>query len=333
MRRRDFISLLAGAVMVWPLAVRAQQGGRLRRVGVLINSAESDSTYRAYVAAFLSALHNLGWVEGKNVHVDVRWNAGDATRVRANAAELVDLKPDVVMAASTASVTELHRLAKSIPIVFVQVSDPVAQGIVTSLTRPGGNITGFSNFEFSIGGKWVELLKEVVPALARVAVMSNPDTSPQTEYFLRAIRTTAEGYGIQVIPLPVRTNTEIEQGIENIARQPGGALILPTDSFTLVHNEMIIELTTRDRLPTISGNSGNFAGKGGLMYYGSLVDLANQYRQAAGYVDRILKGANPGDLPIQLTTSFRLVLNARTAKSIGVVFSQALLSRADEVIE
>jgi ABC-type uncharacterized transport system substrate-binding protein len=334
LRRRDFIKVVVGSgAAAWPLAAHAQQRDRTRRVGVLINSTDSDPVYQAYVAAFVTELRNLGWVDGQNAHLDIRWNGGDAERARTNASELVGLAPDVFMAVSTTNVTALHRLARSTPIVFVQVSDPVAQGIVASLTRPGGNITGFTNFEFSVGGKWVEVLREVVPTLARVAVMSNPDTSPQTKYFLRAIETTASTYGVQVLAMPVRTSADIKEGIEKIADQPNSGLILPTDSFTLVHNKLIIELSAHYRVPTISGNSDNFASNGGLMYYGSAVDLANQYRQAAGYVDRILKGAKPGDLPVQLTTSFRLVLNAKTAKSIGVVLPQALISRADEVIE
>jgi putative tryptophan/tyrosine transport system substrate-binding protein len=277
-------------------------------------------------------LRDLGWIDGQNVRIDIRWNGGEAERARAYAAELVGFAPDVIMAASTTNVTALRRLTSSIPIVFVQVSDPVTQGVVASLTRPGGNITGFTNFEFSIGGKWVELLKEVMPTLTRVAVMSNPDTSPQTKFYLRAIEAAASPKNIQVVAVPVRTTTEVEQAIEKIAGQPSSGLILPTDSFLTVHNKLIVELADRYHLPAVSANP-EFTSKGGLIYYGSAVDLLNQYRQAAGYVDRILKGVNPADLPVQLTTIFRLVVNAKVAKSFGIDLPPAVLARADEVIE
>ncbi len=225
---------------------------------------------------------------------------GDAKRAQDSAAELVALAPDVLLAASTTNLAALHRLTSSIPIVFVQVSDPVAQGFVASLTRPGGNITGFSAFEFTIGSKWVELLKDVVPDLVRVGVMSNPETSPQTMHFLRAIESAASTYGLELVRLPVRTSSEVEQAIEQFAAKPGSGLILPTDSFTRLHEKMIVELVVRNRLPTISGNDGITRG---LMYYGPDVDIANEYRQAADYVDRILKGEKPAQLPVQLSTS------------------------------
>ncbi len=330
MRRRDFIKVVAGSGAAWPFTSYAQQLKSMRRIGVLINSTETDPLYQSYVAAFISGLRDLGWVDGKNVRVDIRWNRGDAERAQADATELVAMSPDVLVAASTTNLMALQRLTSSLPIVFVQVSDPVAQGIVASLTRPGGNITGFCVYEFSIGSKWVELLREVVPSLTRVAVMSNPDTSPQTKYFLHAIEAAASAYNVQVVKLPVRTSTEIEQAIGKIARQPGRGLSLPTDSFIRLNEKLIVEVAANNRVPTIFGTNGSM---GGLIYYGPDVDLANQYRQAAGYVDRILKGAIPADLPIQLSTRYRLVVNTKAAKSLGIELPPLLLERADEIIE
>jgi putative ABC transport system substrate-binding protein len=330
MRRRDFIAIAGGAV-TWPFASRAQQPIRgTPLIGVLSNSVESDLLYRSYLQAFVLRLRDLGWIDGKNIRVDIRWNDGDAKRAQAIAAELVRLAPDVLVAASTTNLRALHRLTSSIPVVFVQVSDPVAQGFVASLARPGGNITGFSAFEFSIGSKWVELLKDTVPGLARVGVMFNPDTSPQTKHFLRAIESAASKFGIQVVSLAVRTDNEVEQKLEQFASEPGSGLIFPTDSFIRIHEEMIMELVARNRLPIISGNTGT---TGGLMYYGSDVDLAQEYRQVADYVDRILRGAKPTQLPVQLSARYRLVVNAKTATSLGIKLPPSLLDRADEVIE
>jgi len=332
MNRREFITLLGGlAITAWPLSAIAEQ--RMRRVGMLNNNVASDPFYQQYVDGLVEALRNLGWVDGRNLRLDIRWNGGDAALARAYAAELVALSPDVIFSASSTNLTALQQATRSIPIVFVQVSDPVVQGFVPSLVRPGGNVTGFTNFEFSIGGKWVELLKQVVPDLSRVAVMSNPDTSPQTKYWLRAIETAAASLGLQVVATPVRSVAEIEAAIEGFARQPNGGLILPTDSFTSLHRKLIAESANRFRLPAISGISDNFLSVGGLMYYGSIFGLGEQYRQAAAYVDRILKGAKPSDLPVQLTTSFRFGINLQTAKALGITVPIPLLGRADVVIE
>jgi putative ABC transport system substrate-binding protein len=331
MRRRELISLLGGAVIVFPLAATAEQ--RTRRVGVLNNASATDTFYQSYFVGFVEKLRHLGWVDGQNLRLDIRWNGGDASLARAYAAELVALSPDVILSASTTNLMALQQVTRSIPIVFVQVSDPVAQGFVPNLIRPSGNVTGFTNFEFSIGGKWVELLKQVAPDLSRVAVMSNPDTSPQTKYFLRAIEAAAVSLGVQVVGTPVRSVADIESAIESFARQPNGGLILPTDSFTSLHRKLIADSATRFRIPAISGTSDNFLSVGGLLYYGSSFGLGEQYRQAAAYVDRILKGAKPGDLPVQLTTSFRFGINLKTAKELGITVPIPLLGRADQVIE
>jgi putative ABC transport system substrate-binding protein len=331
MKRRAFITLLGGAVIAFPLSAIAEQ--RVRRVGMLNNNIASDTFYQQYIAGFVETLRNLGWVDGQNLRLDVRWNGGDATLARTYAAELVALSPDVILSASTTNLMALQQVTRSIPIVFVQVSDPVAQGFVPNLIRPAGHVTGFTNFEFSIGGKWVELLKQAAPDLSKVAVMSNPDTSPQTKYFLRAIETAAASLGVQVVATPVRSVADIEPAIESFARQPNGGLILPTDSFTSLHRKLIADSATRFRIPAISGISDNFLSVGGLMYYGSSFGLGEQYRQAAAYVDRILKGAKPGDLPVQLTTSFRFGINLKTAKALGITVPISLLGRADQVIE
>jgi putative tryptophan/tyrosine transport system substrate-binding protein len=327
MRRRDFISVLGGAAAAaWPVAARTQQGGPVRRIGVLMG----DSSAQPYVTAFVQALRTLGWIDGENVNIDVRWSSDE--RAHAIAAELVGLAPDAILCAFTLNLMALQQATRSVPIVFVQVSDPIAQGFVASLSRPGGNLTGFTNFEFSIGGKWVELLKQIAPDLLRVAVMFNPDRSPQSKYFLRAIEGAARSFGAQVVAAPVRSVVEIESSIEGFSDRPGG-LILPTDGFTTFHQKLIADLATRHRLPAITGNSSNFETSGILLYYGSNANLVENYRQAASYIDRILKGAKPGEMPVQLSTSFRLVINLKSAKALNLEVPPMLLALADEVIE
>jgi putative tryptophan/tyrosine transport system substrate-binding protein len=331
LKRREFITLLSGAAM-WPLAARAQQA---RHIGVLMNASATETVPQSFVAAFVLALRQLGWVEGQNVRIDLRWNAGDAQLARTYAAQLIGLTPDVILSASTTNLTILQQATSTVPIVFVQVSDPVVQGFVSNLARPGSNITGFSSFEFSIGGKCVELLKEVVPDLARVAVMFNPDTSPQTKYFLRAIEAAAQSFGVQVATSLVRTLADIEPAIEGLARSMNGGLILPTDSFTQLHHKLIVDFAARYRLPAISlgGGGYDFAEAGGLMQYGQGAAVADQYRQAAAYIDRILKGAKAGDLPIQLATSYPLLINRKTATALGLEIPPKLLFTAEKVIE
>jgi len=330
-KRRQFITLLGGAA-TWPLAARAQQPERLRRVGVLMNGAATETIPQSYVAAFVRELSQLGWSEGRNLRIDVRWNAGDAALARIYAAQLIGLTPDVILTASTTNLTVVQQATSTIPVVFVQVSDPVEQGFVASLTKPGGNLTGFSQFEFSVGGKWLDLLKEITPGLARVAVMFNPDTSPQSKFFMRSIEAAAPSLGVQVIAVPVRATADIEPAIESFARTPNGGLILTSDTFTRLRHKLIADLAARHRLPSISAEEP-FVRDGGLMYYGASVNVLEQMRQAANYVDRILKGTKPGDLPIQRADKYTLIINLKTAKALGLTVPLPLSGLADEVIE
>ena len=330
MRRREFIAGLGGAA-IWPLAARAQQ---TRLVGLLMNGNANELPIQANVKAFSERLGQLGWVEGKNLRLEVRWNGGNAEGARNFAAELVGLRPAAIATASTTNLLALRNATNTIPIVFLQVSDPVAQGFVPNLTKPGGNATGFSAYEFSIGGKWLELLKEMSPGLTHVAVMSNHDTSPQSKFFIRAIEAAASGFNIRVDQASVRSMADIESTIEKTAGQPGGGLIVPTDSYTRVRGERIAELTLKHRVPAI-GAFPEFIDKGGLLFYGpSAADnLVEQFRYAAGYVDRILKGTKPGDLPVQSTNKFVLFINRKTAATLGLEIPPKLLFTADRVIE
>ena len=332
MKRRAFITLLGGAAATWPLAARAQQGQRMRRIGVLMNGAATETIPQSYVAAFVRELSQLGWSEGRNLRIDVRWNAGDAALARIYAAQLIGLTPDVILTASTTNLTVVQQATSTIPVVFVQVSDPVEQGFVASITKPGGNLTGFSMFEFSVGGKWVDLLKEIAPSLARVAVMFNPDTSPQSKFFMRSIEAAAPSLGVQVIAVPVRATADIEPAIESFARTPNGGLILTSDTFTRLRYKLIADLAAYHRLPSI-GAEEPFVRDGGLMYYGANVNVLEQMPQAASYVDRILKGTKPGDLPIQRADKYTLIINLKTAKALGLTVPLPLSGLADEVIE
>jgi putative ABC transport system substrate-binding protein len=331
MRRREFITLVGGAA-AWPLAARAQQSERVRRIGVLMNGVATDTIPQSYVAAFAQGLRQLGWIEGGNLRIDVCWNAGDAALARTYAAQLIGLTPDLILAASTTNLTVVQQATSTVPVVFVQVSDPVEQGFVASITKPGGNLTGFSMYEFSVGGKWVDLLKEIAPSLSRVAVMFNPDTSPQSKFFMRSIEAAAPSHGVQAIATPVRTTPEIEAALQNFSREPNGGLILPTDTFTRLRSKLIAELAERHRLPSISAYDG-FTKDGGLIYYGAIINLPDQFRQAASYVDPILKGEKPGDLPIQRAVKYTLFLNLKTAKTLGLTVPLPLTGLADEVLE
>ena len=331
MKRREFIILLGGAA-AWPVAARAQQPGPVRRVGVLMNGAATEAAPQSYLAAFLQALQQLGWAEGKNLRVDVRWNAGDAALARIYAAQLIGLMPDVILTSSTTNLAVIQEGTSTVPVVFVQVSDPVEQGFVASLTKPGGNLTGFSQFEFSVGGKWLDLLKEITPGLARVAVMFNPDTSPQSKFFMRSIEAAAPSLGVQVIAVPVRATADIEPAIESFARTPNGGLILTSDTFTRLRHKLIADLAARHRLPSISAEEP-FVRDGGLMYYGASVNVLEQMRQAANYVDRILKGTKPGDLPIQRADKYTLIINLKTAKALGLTVPLPLSGLADELMD
>jgi putative ABC transport system substrate-binding protein len=311
-----------------PLSAQAQQ---TKRVGMLWNGDETLPSIRENFAAVEQALAKLGWVAGRNIYFETRYNGGDAQRARAYAAELVKLSPDVVLAASTTNLTAVRLATRTIPIVFASVSDPVVQGFVPSLMRPGSNITGFAAYEFSIAGKWLDLLKQMAPTITRVALVFNPETSAQSRHFLGAIKEAAPSIGVEVSTAPVHTASEIDGAMADFARQPGGGLIFPTDSFVSVHSEQIIELAARHRLPAIFGDRLNF-NKGGLMYYGQ-TDVTSAYRGAATYIDRILKGAQPGDLPVQLPTRYSLAINLKAAKALGLDVPISLLLIADEQIE
>jgi putative ABC transport system substrate-binding protein len=329
MRRRDFITLLGGAAAALPLAARAQQGAAMKRVGVLLNFAATQPRGQAALAAFVEGLRQLGWSEGRNLPIEVRWNAGDAELAKIFAAQLIGLMPDVILAASSTNLTMLRQVTSTVPIVFVTVTDPVEQGFVASLTRPGGNITGFSNYEFSIGGKWLELLKETAPSLARAAVLINPDTSPQLRFYMQAIEAAGSSLGVKVSAVAVRTAAEIEPAVRGFAAEPNGGLILPGNAFTNEHYSQIADLAARHRLPSIGLDQ--FARSGGLISY--YVDPVADFRAAAGYVDRILKGEKPADLPVQFPTKFEVLINLKTAKALGLIVPISVLTRADEVIE
>jgi putative tryptophan/tyrosine transport system substrate-binding protein len=323
MKRRAFITLLGGAAAAWPLAARGQQ---FRRVGVLMNTGVTDPSY---VAVFVQALRKLGWIDGQNLRLDIRWHENNHERARAFAAELAAIAPDVIVAAGAANLNALQRATQTIPIVFLQVSDPVAQGFVTGMAQPGGNITGFTGFEFSMGAKWLDLLKQMAPGLARVAVMFSPAT-PQSRFWLGPIEAAGPSLGIEVMAAPVRDTAEIERAVERISGQPNGGLIFPTDEFIRLHSTRVIQLTNRYRLPSIYP-APDYLMKGGLMYYGYV--RTDQYRQAAVYVDRILKGAKPGELPIQAPAKFELLINLTTAKALGIEVPMGLMLRADELVE
>jgi putative ABC transport system substrate-binding protein len=330
--RRKFLATLGGAAAAWPLLARAQQRDQVRRVGVLMNSTATDATWQSYFAAFTQGLRQLGWIEGQNLRIDTRWSAGDATLARIYAAQLIGLTPDVILASSTTNLTVIQQATSTVPVVFIQVSDPVAQGFVANVTRPGGNLTGFSMYEFAIGNKWLDLLKEIAPGLAHVGVMFNPNTSPQSKFFMQSIEVAAPSLGVQASVTPVRATADIEPAFERLAGAPNGGLILPTDSFTNLRIELIADLAARHRLPSISAYD-RFPKVGGLMYYGVSISALDQFQQAASYVDRILKGAKPGDLPIQRADKYTLVINLKVAKALGLTVPLPLAGLADELIE
>jgi ABC-type uncharacterized transport system substrate-binding protein len=330
MRRREFITLLGGAAATWPLAAHAQQSEGIRRVGVLMNGAESDPIYRAYVAAFVQTLQRLGWREGQNFRIDFRWPTADRERIGAAAVELTGMSPDVILSSGSASLAALARTTRSIQVVFVLVSDPVAQGFVTNLAHPGGNVTGFSAFEPSMAGKWLDLLKQASPGLRRAAIIFNPDTSPQSKLFVPAIEASASSLGVEVVAAPVHATGDFEPLIASLSQKPNSGLIFPSDQFLTSQRALILELVGRHRLPAVYA-SETFARNGGLIYYGT--DWQNQFRQAAIYVDRILKGSYAGELPVQQPTKFPLIVNLAAARALGIELPTALLLSADEVIE
>jgi putative tryptophan/tyrosine transport system substrate-binding protein len=325
MKRRDFITLIGGAATTWPLTARAQQ---MRRIGMLLAFSESDLEGQSRVAAFQKGLQELGWMDGRNVRIDYRWAVGDADRIR-YAAELVAIAPDVILATTGATVGALQQASRSVPIIFVTVIDPVGGGWVASLARPGGNATGFATYEFSMGGKWLELLKEIAPRVTRVAVIRDPSV-PAGSGLFAAIQTVAPSFGVELTSVGVRDASEIERGITAFAREPNGGLIVPVPSSVALHRELLITLAARHRLPAIYA-ARFFVTSGGLISYAP--ETIDSYRRAAGYVDRILKGEKPADLPVQAPTKYEMVINLKTAKALGLDVSPTLLARADVVIE
>jgi putative ABC transport system substrate-binding protein len=330
MRRREFITLLGGAVVAWPGAAGAQQGGGMRRVGVLWGPAENDPAGQARLAAFRQTLAPLGWTEGRNVRFEYRWSGGDIGRTRAYAAELVALGPDVILAYGSPVIAALKQATRSIPLVFVIVNDPIAQGVVSSMAHPGENITGFSFVDYSVVGKGMELLTKTAPGMTRVGFMFNPDTYPYYEVYLRSLLAAPLPFSLEVTPARVRSEAEIEEAITKLAVAPGGGLVVPPEAYTNVHRELIIRLASQNRLPAIYGNR-DAVEEGGLMSYAP--DSTDILRRSAAYVDRILRGDKPGDLPVQAPTKFEFVINLKTAKALGLDVPPMLLALTDEVIE
>ena len=329
MRRRQFIALLGGAAAAWPLIASAQPADRMPRLGIVTGLSENDPEAQSLVATFRQQLTELGWSEGRNIRTDYCSSEGDATRIRVCMTQLAATPPDVLLAIGTQALAALHQAVHSIPIVFVQVSGPVEGGFVASLAHPGGNITGFAPFESSLGGKWLELLKEIAHQLTRVLIVLNP-SNPGSRGLSRTIEAAAPSLGIKVAAAGVRDIAAIEPAIKAFAREPNGGLIVLPDQVTVVNRDLIVSLADQYRLPTVYSHR-LFATAGGLVSYGT--DLTEMYRRAGGYVDRILKGEKPADMPVQAPTKFELVINLKTAKALGLTVPPALLARADEVIE
>ena len=332
MRRREFVALLGTAAAGWPLAALAQQSGPMRRIGALLGGAESDPQIVAGLAAFRQALGELGWIEGRNVQIDIRYGAADVDRMRGFAKELVALQPDVLLGQTTGVVAALQHETKTIPIVFVIVSDPVGSGFVESLPRPGGNITGFINIEASLSGKWIEMLKEIMPRVARAVLMYNPATAPYIAFYQEPFEAAARSNGIEPIAAPLHAAADIEHVFEIHGNRSDTGLVLPPDVFTStkVNLDLINALALRTHLPTIYPYR-YMVDAGGLISYG--IDSVDLYRRAPAYIDRILKGDRPADLPVQLPTKFEMAVNLKAAKALGIEMPATLLGRADEVVE
>jgi putative ABC transport system substrate-binding protein len=329
MKRRQFIALLGGAAAAWPLAARAQQGERVRRIGVLMAGDENDPLTKTYVSAFTQALADLGWTDGRNVRMDFRWWGDELNRIPPLAHELVGTQPDIILAGGNTAAVAVQRETRTIPIVFIGAADPVARGIVVRLNQPGGNVTGFAAYEATLGGKWLELLSEIAPWLKRAAIMFNPDT-PSVSAYMPSFETAARSLKVVLITAPVHSDVEIETTIIALGREPGGGLLVIPDSFTFAHRAPVISAAARNNVPAVY-SGGLFARDGGLLSYG--VDALDTPPRAATYVDRILRGEKPGDLPVQFPTKFEMVLNLKTAKALGLTVPQSILLRADEVIE
>jgi putative ABC transport system substrate-binding protein len=335
MLRRNFITLLGGAIaaapsLLLPHPVHAQQAGRLRRIGVLLAIAENDPEAQSRLAALRQGLAELGWTEGRNIHIDYRFGAGDLDRIRTQAAELVRLAPDLILANGTPVMAALRPVTTAIPIVFVVVNDPVGQGFISNLARPGGNITGFTLNEFAMLGKWLGLLKELAPAIERTALMFNPQTAPYYDAYLREFEALPRSLKVELRAAPVRDEGEIDATVAAVARGKAGGLIVPTDTFNVIHREAIIRASQRHRVPAIHGYR-QFAAEGALIAYGA--DTADIFRRSASYIDRILKGEKPADLPAQSPVKFEMAINVKTAKALGLEVPPVLLATADEVIE
>jgi putative tryptophan/tyrosine transport system substrate-binding protein len=329
LRRREFITLLGGAAAAWPLAARAQQGERMRRIGVLEPIAAESPDGKARQGAFLQRLRQLGWIDGRNVRIDTRWSAGNDAETRKYATELAALAPDVILTAGSAAIEPMRQATRTVPIVFVIVPDPVGAGFVESLSRPGGNATGFMMFEYNLSGKWLELLKEITPGVTRAAVLRDPAITAGIGQFA-VIQSVAPSVGVDVSPISVREVAEIERGIAAFARSPNGGMLVTASALAAVHRELIITLAARYKLPAVYVQR-HFVASGGLISYGP--DFIDQYRRAADYVDRILKGEKPADLPVIQSTKFEFVINMITARALGLEVPPTLLARADEVIE
>ena len=327
--RREFIRVLGGAAAAWPLAARAQQADRVRRIGVLMGSAESDPDSQVRLATFRQALRERGWSEGSNLRIDYRWAATDLGRMRAHAAELVGLAPDVILAHAPSAVAAVQRELRTIPVVFVMVPDPIQLGVVASLAQPGGNITGFTHTELAIASKWLELLKEVSPGVKRVAFLLHPE-HPGWNGYVRVLNAAMPSFGVEMFPGGIRDAADIERVVGNFSREPNGGLIVLPDITTQVHRDVIVLMAARHRVPAVYPFK-YFPASGGLMSYG--VDPVDIFRRAASYVDRLLRGERPADLPVQAPTKYELVINLKTAKALGLTVPQTLLARADEVIE
>jgi putative tryptophan/tyrosine transport system substrate-binding protein len=330
MKRRDFIALIGGGTVAWPLAVRAQQTERMRRVSVLMPYLESNTNAQQWTKAFGDSLQEFGWISGRNIQLDFRWAGPNPDRLRADAAEMVRLGPDVLVATATPSVEALQHETRSIPIVFANVADPVGQGVIASFAKPGGNTTGFGAFEFSIAGKWVQAIKEIAPSVIQIGVIFNPETAPYYGSFLPFVETASRELGVKQIVMPIHDSNRIASTLEQLAKEPStGLIVIPAALFTNA-SEVLIATAARLRLPTVYPYSF-FAQRGGLVSYG--FDVRDMFQRAATYVDRILKGAKPADLPAQQPTKFELVVNLKTARAIGLTVPPSLLARADKVIE
>jgi putative tryptophan/tyrosine transport system substrate-binding protein len=329
MHRREFITLIVGAAVTWPMVARAQQPERMRRIGLLLSATADNSQFQTWVGAFQQGLQQAGWSIGRNVRIDTRWAAANAAEVRRHAAELAALAPDVILAHGSSAVGALLQVTRTVPIVFPVAVDPVGAGLVDSLARPGGNVTGFLAFEYSLSGKWLELLKQIVPGVTRVAVLRDPAITAGIGQF-GVIQAMAPSLGVEVYPVNVRDAVEIERAVAAFARSPNDGLIVTTSALALRHRNLIVTLAARRKLPAVYYER-SFVAAGGLISYGP--DYVDQYRKAAGYVDRILKGEKPADLPVQAPTKYELVINLKTAKVLGLTVPQSLLATADEVIE